>query len=88
MNSFVDLLLLVLQLYSFIILARVLLSWFPNVDPYNPIVRFLYEATEPVLAPIRNFLRQQFPGMGPFDFSPIVVFIGISILSRIIVSAI
>jgi YggT family protein len=73
-----------LNLYSFVVLARVLLSYFPNVDPHNPIVRFLYEATEPVLQPIRNFLRQQFPNMGPLDFSPIVLFLIIIVLTRLI----
>jgi YggT family protein len=82
----VDLLIILLRIYSFIVLARVLLSWFPNVDPYNPIVRFLYEATEPVLEPIRRFIRQQFPNTGPFDFSPLVLLIGITIISRLIIS--
>jgi YggT family protein len=82
----VNLLIILLQIYSFIVLARVLLSWFPNVDPYNPIVRFLYEATEPVLEPIRRFIRQQFPNTGPFDFSPLVLLIGITIISRLIIS--
>jgi YggT family protein len=76
-------LILLLQLYNFLVLARVLLSYFPNVDYNNPIVRFLYEATEPVLRPIRDFLRQQF-GPGPVDFSPIVLFILILILTQVI----
>lgn len=79
---------LLLQLYSFILIARILLSWFPNVDYSNPIVRLLYDVTEPVLMPVRNFLRQQFPDMGPFDFSPIVVFIGIWILQSIVLAVI
>jgi len=80
-------LLFMLNIYSFIILARVLLSWFPNIDPYSPPVQMLYAVTEPVLSPIRVFLRQQFPEMGMFDFSPIVVFIGIMILERLIIAA-
>lgn len=87
MAAIASLLLIFLQLYSFVILARVLLSWFPNVDPYNPIVRFLYEATEPVLQPVRNFLRRQFPEMGMLDFSPIAVFLGIFVLQILIRSA-
>jgi len=78
------LLIAILQLYNFLVLARVLLSYFPNVDYSNPLVRFLYEVTEPVLAPIREFLRQQFPQMGPIDFSPIVLFIGIFFLMQVI----
>ena len=80
----IGILLLVLQIYSFILFGRVLLSWFPNVNPSNPIVRFLVEATEPVLLPVRELLQRQF-GMQPIDFSPIVVFIGIMIVSQILV---
>jgi YggT family protein len=69
-----------LQIYQLIILGRVLLSWIPNVDYNNPVVRFLYQATEPVLAPIRNVL----PPMSGIDLSPLVVFFAISILMRIL----
>lgn len=69
-----------LQIYQFILLARVLLTWIPNVDYNNPIVQFLYRATEPVLAPIRKAL----PPMSGMDLSPLVVFLGISILMRIL----
>lgn len=78
------LLVIVLEIYSFIVLARVLLSWFPNIDPYNPIVRFLYDVTEPLLQPIREFIRQTFPNSGPFDFSPLVLLILITLLTRVI----
>jgi YggT family protein len=44
---------LVLTLYLWIVIIRALLSWV-NPDPWNPIVRFLHRATEPVLAPIRR----------------------------------
>ena len=69
-----------LQIYSFIMMARVILTWFPNVDRNNPIVKFLYQATEPVLQPIRNMLPQS----NGIDFSPIVVFLGIFILTRVL----
>ena len=58
-----------LTLYMWIIVARALISWV-NPDPYNPIVRFLYRATEPVLAPIRRWLPLR--GLG-IDISPIIV---------------
>lgn len=70
---------MLLQLYSFIILARVLLSWFPNVDESNPIVQFLYDVTEPVLKPVRDVL----PQTSGIDFSPLVVLIAISVLTRV-----
>ncbi len=45
----------VLTIYMYIIIASAVLSWV-NPDPYNPIVRFLYSVTEPVLGPIRRRL--------------------------------
>jgi len=69
------------EIYSFILLARVLLSWF-QVDPYNPVVRLLHQLTEPVLAPIRRLL----PMTGPIDFSPILAFILILVVEQIVVS--
>ena len=75
-----------LRIYSLIVIARVLLSWFPDLDRSNPAVQFLYDVTEPILQPIRNFLRQQFPDMGPFDFSPVVLLVGIMVLQQVLVS--
>jgi len=72
---------LIFEVYSFILLARVLLSWV-QVDPYNPIVRVLHQLTEPVLAPIRRLL----PQTGPMDFSPIVAFVALIILERLVIS--
>ena len=69
------------EVYSFILLARVLTSWF-QVDPYNPIIRILYQLTEPLLAPIRRLL----PQTGMMDFSPIVAFVVITIAERIVIS--
>lgn len=68
-------------LYSFILLARVLIGWF-QVDPYNPLVQTLYALTEPLLSPIRRIL----PPAGPFDFSPIVAFILLQVVEQIIVA--
>lgn len=69
-----------LQVYQLVLLARVLMTWIPNLDYNNPIARFLYQATEPVLAPIRRAL----PQMGSIDLSPLVVFLGISVLMQLI----
>ncbi|NLH06858.1 MAG: YggT family protein [Chloroflexi bacterium] len=55
------------------------MSWF-RPDPYNPIVRFLYNATEPILAPIREAL----PATGGIDFSPLVAFLLLFALQRVI----
>lgn len=67
---------LALNAYLIIVIARALISWV-SPDPYNPIVRFLYRVTEPVLRPIRRRLPTQ--GMG-LDLSPLVVLLVIYFL--------
>lgn len=52
------------------VFARVIVSWM-NIDPYSPVVQFLYTITEPLLAPIRQFMPQ---GM-MFDLSPMIAII-------------
>lgn len=69
-----------LTLYMWIIIIRAILSWV-NPDPYNPIVRFLRDVTEPVLAPVRRRL----PHMGGMDVSPIVVFLAIILIQSFVV---
>jgi YggT family protein len=67
--------------YVWILLARIVISWV-NADPANPIVRFLYAATEPVLERARRLLPLQ---AGGFDLSPIIVWIAILFLQRFLV---
>ena len=76
----VHLLVTVVQLYSFILLARIILSWIPNLDRSNQIVQLLYQLTEPVLEPVRRTI----PPLGMIDISPIIVFIGLRILQSIL----
>lgn len=70
----------VLNLYELVIIARVILSWV-NADPYNPIVRFIYNITEPVLAPIRQLLPTERIGI---DFSPFIVILLIQLIQRVL----
>jgi YggT family protein len=72
---------LVLNLYVWVIIIRAVISWV-NPDPYNPIVNFLYRATEPVLAPVRR--RLPFGNLG-IDVSPIVVILVIYFLQFFLV---
>ena len=73
----------ILTFYSWIIIARALLSWV-NPDPWNPIVQFLTRATEPVLAPIRRRLGL---GMG-IDLSPLIAIAAIWFLQIAVVQSI
>ena len=63
---------MVLVIYMWIIIARAVLSWV-SPDPYNPIVQFLYKATEPILYPIRRILPLQFKT--GLDLSPLIAFL-------------
>jgi len=74
---------IVLNIYMWVIIIRALLSWV-NPDPYNPIVQFLYKATEPVL----HKVRQWFPMRGMMiDFSPIIVILAIFFLQTFLVDS-
>ncbi|HDD43385.1 MAG TPA: YggT family protein [Candidatus Desulfofervidus auxilii] len=72
----------VLTFYMWIIIIRALISWV-NPDPYNPIVRFLYAVTEPVLSQIRRYLPVVFGG---FDLSPLIAILGVLFLQKFLVS--
>lgn len=75
---------LVFQIYILIVVARVIISWV-NPDPYNPIVRFLHNATDPVLDRIYRVLPLQFGGM---DFTPIALLLGLSVLQQVVLQLI
>jgi YggT family protein len=69
---------LVFTLYTYIVIGRAIISWV-NPDPYNPIVRFLHNATDPVLDRMRRVLPLQFSGI---DFTPIVLLMGLFIVKQ------
>src|SRR3989442_10624392 len=73
-----------LSIYFWIVLISALLSWV-NPDPRNPIVRFLYSVTEPVLYQIRR--RLPFVIIGGFDLSPVVLIIGIQFVRMLVVQS-
>jgi YggT family protein len=83
-----DVLLLILQLYTYVIIAAVIASWlvgFGIINSYNPvarsILRALHALTEPVFGAIRRFL----PAMGGLDLSPLIVLLIIFFLQRLII---
>lgn len=69
-----------LSVMNFLIFARVMMSWIVK-DYSNPIVQFIYQVTEPILAPIRSFLTRVGIG-GMLDFSPIVAMLLIQMVGR------
>jgi len=74
------LLLAILQVYSWLILARVVMSWV-NPNPRNELLVMVVKVTEPVLGPLRGVVS-----FGGMDFSPILAYLLIRILMRIVSS--
>ena len=72
-----------LTVYLWIIIIRAVLSWV-NPDPYNPIVRFLHQVTEPVMARVRRWIPLR--GMG-IDFSPMIILLAIVFLQSFLVKS-
>jgi len=70
-----------LTIYMWIVIVRALLSWV-SPDPYNPIVRFLYRVTEPVLRPVRRLIPMGNIGI---DISPVIVIVIIYLLQKFVV---
>lgn len=79
-NSIMELVIMLLGLYKWIVIFSALVTWV-NPDPYNPIVKFLYKATEPVLYPIRRYIGNR---LGPIDISPIIVIFAIIFLQSLL----
>jgi len=88
MNPFIDLIITIINIYIWIIIAMVVMSWlvgFNVVNMQNDFVRqiryALYRLTEPLLGPIRRFL----PDLGGLDISPMVLLLALWFLQRLIV---
>jgi YggT family protein len=87
MRAILDIILIVLDLYIWLLIASAILSWliaFNVVNTRNPVVsaigEFLYRITEPLLRPIRNYL----PNLGGLDISPIILILIIMLIERVI----
>jgi YggT family protein len=87
MRALLDVIMLALQLYVWILIASAVMSWlvaFGVVNMRNDVVRtiwnFLYQATEPALRPIRRIL----PNLGGIDISPIILLLVIFFIQRVI----
>jgi YggT family protein len=88
MRAVLDIVLIVLQLYIYLLIAAAVLSWliaFNVVNVRNPVVQavgeFLYRITEPLLRPIRSML----PNLGGLDISPVILILLIILIERLIV---
>jgi len=81
LNSVATLIDFILSAYMWIVIGRAVISWI-NADPYNPIVRFLREITDPVLDRIRRIIPLYGGGI---DFSPMILILIIIFLRSFLV---
>ncbi len=81
-NALAQIVSLALTVYMWIIIVSALISWV-NPDPYNPVVKFLRKASEPVLKPIRNTLGLKMQ----IDISPIIALLAIMFLQNFVVAS-
>ena len=82
-STFLQILAQTLQIYSFVLIIRVLLTWFPNVDMGNPVLSTVSSITDPYL----NAFRGLIPPLGGLDLSAILAFIALSLMQQLLVSA-
>ncbi len=75
-----NLLYIVSNAYIWIVIARAVISWV-NADPYNPVVRFLTQVTDPLL----HRIRRRLPPMGGMDWSPMILILAIVFLQSFLV---
>ncbi|MCF6095862.1 YggT family protein [Thermovorax subterraneus] len=75
------------RLMEFLIIVRMFMSWLPGAE-YWPIYRFVYQVTEPLLAPFRHLFYRFLPPTGGFyiDFSPVFALITMDIVKNVAVA--
>lgn len=72
-----------LEIYSLILIIRILLSWFPNLDWSNPLLSSISSITDPYL----NIFRGIIPAIGGLDISPILAFIALNLMQQLLGTA-
>ncbi len=70
------------EIIELLIFIRCIISWFPLGN--NKFIEFIYSVTEPILAPVRNLLGKYMTGSMYVDFSPIVVYLILIVIRRLI----
>ena len=71
---------MVFKFFYFLLVIRIILSWFP-IDPYNTLITALYQITDPLLIPFRKLPLQ----VGTIDFTPILAFLLLAFLDNFLV---
>jgi YggT family protein len=88
MRAVLDVVLILLQFYTWVVIAAVVVSWLIAFNVINTrnefvgmIVRLIYQLTEPLLRPIRNFM----PNLGGLDLSPLILLLLVFFIQRVII---
>jgi YggT family protein len=85
MNLLLDVFCIALQIYYLILIVRIVLSWVPSVpEPIRPLARAVRAVTDPLLIPLRGLLPSIRMGAMALDVSPILLFLAIVILQRVV----
>jgi YggT family protein len=75
----------ILQIYTIILFVRIILTWVPSPpEPLRPIIRGISAVTDPLLIPLRGMIPPAQIGAMAFDLSPLVLFFGIYLVSRLL----
>jgi YggT family protein len=76
----IGILIQLISIYKLVLIARILLTWLPSINWYNQPFRFIAAITDPVMEPFRRLI----PSLGGLDFSPILVFLLLDLLQRLL----
>lgn len=79
-TSIIQVVNIVFEVLIWLVIIRCILS-FVRHNPYQPLIRFVYDVTEPIMAPFRKLI----PAAGGLDFSPIVVLLVLSLAQSIVI---
>jgi YggT family protein len=80
MNLLITTLATFIQIYTVLLIVRVLLTWFPNIDFYSQPFAALAQITDPYL----NLFRSIIPPLGGIDFSPILAFLALNLVGELL----
>ena len=70
----------IIEIYTIVVIVRVLFSWLPLRHRANQFYEFIYAVTEPVMRPLRRLI----PPLGGFDLSPIALLFILAVIGRLL----
>ncbi len=80
MNLLITTLATFINIYSYLLIIRVLLTWFPTINWYNQPFAALSQISDPYL----NLFRSIIPPLGGMDFSPILAFLALNVVGSVL----